>query len=424
MANVKSFKVNGETIDVFDKNSVKMLSEAEKATLISTGTYKGSVIANNSIFTDASGVLYRGNYEEGKQQLASLKGTFPMNNYWQEGVYGNGKLLVFTRDAFRDVDMNMCALFENGTSVFETILDCLDGTLGCASAAFGNNTFVIMGAAGYSPAYSTNIAAYSTDDGDTWIQTTLPSNNRIEKVTYGNNKFIAIPYSGFKAVYSSDGATWTEMTLPGSGTIYNRDIIYANGTWVITRSNSTILTSTDGSTWTEVAAPKDFRRIAYNNGVYIAANTSGDPNVYRSTDLEEWTAVRIGPGRFMYIGAIAVMNGNFVLFDHREEAVDTIYYSSNGTDWSIADSYRQGGVYYCAVVAGDEIVAFSGDSSPTTTCNRVKFQTALLTPLTFTKFDFNAQLKEIEGYTNMPMTGRQKLVNEFGQFRWVDEEME
>jgi hypothetical protein len=125
---------------------------------------------------------------------------------------------------------------------------------------------------------STNQAAYSSN-GTSWTPVTLPVTNTWKKIVYGNGKFIAIPTTGTSAIYSIDGITWVSTTLPVSLTW--TDIAYGHGLfYVIASGTNSSVTTTDGINWTTktLAASAAWSSIAIGNPgnvpVAIAVSTS------------------------------------------------------------------------------------------------------------------------------------------------------
>jgi hypothetical protein len=99
-------------------------------------------------------------------------------------------------------------------------------------------------------------------------------------MVYGNNYWIALASSGAVAARSSDGSTWTSITLPGSSW---SGIAYGNGYWVIISgggiSNSVFaISKSNGAGWRTVTSPPSglWSNIAYGNGTFsvIASNTN------------------------------------------------------------------------------------------------------------------------------------------------------
>jgi len=102
---------------------------------------------------------------------------------------------------------------------------------------------------------SGNSGAYSTD-GLAWTRTDLKANLDWEYVTYGNGAFVACPYgnpsNAQNLTRSTDGITWAVQTSPYSngysGIVYNGTRFFAPSF-----SADTAITSSDGITWSSMS---------------------------------------------------------------------------------------------------------------------------------------------------------------------------
>ena len=91
------------------------------------------------------------------------------------------------------------------------------------SAAWGNNTFVVI-------AQNSNAVAYSTE-GTSWNSTTLPKIADWRKVIFGNGVFVAIAYGENMVAYSTNGITWNSSKI---GTTDNWiTAAFGNGNFVV-----------------------------------------------------------------------------------------------------------------------------------------------------------------------------------------------
>ena len=68
-----------------------------------------------------------------------------------------------------------------------------------------------------------------------WVARTLPLSG-FESVTYGNGKYVAVAYNSNAAAYSTDGITWTAVTMPFSA--YWQSVTYGNGKYVAVSNNN------------------------------------------------------------------------------------------------------------------------------------------------------------------------------------------
>jgi hypothetical protein len=213
--------------------------------------------------------------------------TLPINDsygHWQFD-FGNGKILGI--------------LDSNDYPVIATSVDALAWTTSTLSyyptgVAFGNGKFVIL--AGQYSLVST--------DAVSWTTGTL--NYGYENLSFVNGFFAATSFWGATpgVVFSTNGTTWTPTTLPFNNMI--SEVAYGNGVYVAVRGYRTSTTtdiaaySTDLITWTSttLSAIQGWMGVAYGNGKFVAV-AYGNPSsnqtnqISISTDAITWTAATI-----------------------------------------------------------------------------------------------------------------------------------
>ena len=174
------------------------------------------------------------------------------------------------------------------------------------SIVFGGDKLVVACGA-------TNKALYSTD-GTTWTQTTLPATTDWDTVVYANGIFMAsatdrdtTPYT-FNVAYSANGSTWTKVTtLNPTGEWYKLNCV--NNVFIVEDFlTGEYTSSTDGVTWSLITPyPKP---TAYGIGVYLGedSNTetiscSADKNTWYTTNIKElgWIGQEFGNGKFVLL---------------------------------------------------------------------------------------------------------------------------
>jgi len=125
------------------------------------------------------------------------------------------------------------------------------------SIAYGNSTFVVsLGATGNS--------VYTSSNGSSWTLQSgvLPATAGFALV-YGT-KFVAVPYGTTTGGYSTNGTSWTSMTVPAGN--YNQ-IGYTNGVYLAVSYGTTdAITSTDGISWTSRTLPAALTIVNVNGG--------------------------------------------------------------------------------------------------------------------------------------------------------------
>lgn len=201
---------------------------------------------------------------------------------------------------------------------------------------------------------------YTSEDGETWA---APLVNTVTKDTilgftsfaYGNGIFVAVgggsasataPYLTNKAMRSTDGASWSKITLPVSA--YWQAIRFLNGKfYAIGRSAyspstgmtelDTLLYSEDGLNWTQTQLPFQgmWTDITYGNGVFIATafydytvSTATPTRVGYSTDGITWTTKNVpgyATGPIIFTGEYFILTGKYG---------KTAFFSKDGIFWS------------------------------------------------------------------------------------------
>ena len=178
--------------------------------------------------------------------------------------------------------------------------------------AYGDGMFVAIGRSTRFGT-ATYIAGYSTD-GVTWTTVTLPVTATWTHLVYGNGMFVAVDSeTDLKLVYSTDrGATWNQGTYLSS---FRTGLFgYGGGKFIMggTSSNDTY-SSTDCITWTDGGGPSVImRRLAYGNGMFVGMDYSAKTKFGYSYDGKSWEtgtmpeftceSMAYGDGMFVAIG--------------------------------------------------------------------------------------------------------------------------
>jgi hypothetical protein len=162
---------------------------------------------------------------------------------------------------------------------------------------YGSGTLVLVSATGTG-------AYYSTDEGQTWTTTSLPSTTgvgTIQELIYSEylGKFFAVRsadnvnYNATALDQSTDGITWTRYTIPTGTIAYDANSITSTKSFLaIEGGTAQIGLSTDGITWTNGTAPSTpvGSNIETYLEDYIAVARSGFENsLMVSTDGVTWT---------------------------------------------------------------------------------------------------------------------------------------
>ena len=128
------------------------------------------------------------------------------------------------------------------------------------------------------------------------VETTLTGAS-FKSIAYGNNYFIAIPTNGTVGAVSTNGTTWTALTLPSSVNNWY-DITFGNQYWAAlgtttVGSNSVVAYSnSNGSGWRTSALPtnSNWSKIVYGNGTFVAISSDNTRAAYSTDQGLTWTA--------------------------------------------------------------------------------------------------------------------------------------
>lgn len=200
---------------------------------------------------------------------------------------------------------------------------------------------------------SNQIALYSTN-GITWTQTTMPVSALWHYISYGNGLFLATATEGDPnlvnsqiAAYSTDAITWTRTTLPIAADW--RASIYAFNKWIVASgySDNIVATSTDLITWTQGTMPISARihNFALGNDLIVSApgyfsihdsgsNLGYSSSIIYSTDAITWNVSTVTSSS---VYDISYGNNVFVLLDVRgisDRSTQNVFVSTDATSWT------------------------------------------------------------------------------------------
>jgi hypothetical protein len=144
---------------------------------------------------------------------------------------------------------------------------------------------IMPGATGYA-------GTSTSSDGTNWTDRTIPA-GLYSGVAFGNGLFVAP--RGTHAAISSDGITWSSVSLPSIGSGQSTGgIAFGNGMFVVSASSEDgsvirIFRSTDGSTWTSHAVSFVSAAITYATGLFAATTSTSSTDVWTSGNGTSWT---------------------------------------------------------------------------------------------------------------------------------------
>jgi predicted small lipoprotein YifL len=168
--------------------------------------------------------------------------------------------------------------------------------------------------------------------GASWTASTSLGSMELRSLALGA-VFVAVG-SGGEIFSSPDGAVWTTLTSPVTGTALNAALYYG-GNYLAAGAAGTMVLSTDAATWTVLGAAtgNDLYALATSGSVYVAVGDAG--TILRSTDAQTWTTASSSgavTSQLLYDATYA--NGLFVTVG----AGGTLLTSSDADTWSVAVS--------------------------------------------------------------------------------------
>lgn len=240
-----------------------------------------------------------------------------------------------------------------------------NGTSWSTGTNIGHNTIDMCYGNGLFAASTEDGYIYTSPDGATWTQRTLPASGKNNRgIKWVGDKFICFPYNYGYVFYSSDGTSWSQQALAAGqyGASINWDTIAWDGTAghtlvaVSRGSTNKIIYSTDGLSWTTTTTGTGtaaYMGVATNGTTFVAVCDSST-NGYYSTDGASWTAISLGNTSARYFSGIVWDGTKFIapVLNSSVAAVSTTGSSGwsnstlpSSTTWSghIATDYTPGG---------------------------------------------------------------------------------
>jgi hypothetical protein len=255
----------------------------------------------------------------------SVPNTTPSTSSpWHSGIYGSQKFVLISGLS------NLSTSSAYSTNGITWTLTTMPSAR-WQSVTYGADKFVAVSGTVNFPS---GVVANSTD-GITWTAHTHRA-FAWRDVAYGDNKFVAVGYSTIESSYSTDGATWTQGSMPSSQ--YWKSVLYGADKFVAVAGGANITSSaaaysTDGITWTSATMPSSRRwvSLAYGNGTFVAVSGGGlSSNVSAySTNGISWTQGSL-PSSVLW-QSVAFVNNVFIAVAGRSS---NVAYSTNGITWT------------------------------------------------------------------------------------------
>ncbi len=255
------------------------------------------------------------------------------------------------------------------SSLFVNPLNCL---------CFANGKFFEVGGTGVQ-------SLYVSTDGLNWSSSINAGTNVIQKIAYGNGRYVGINNSNATAIFSefrvsADGTNWGAATRVTNTAV--QDVIFLSNRFLALDLAGGIMRSTDGTNWTEDLHSELFgqSRLDFDGKTYVAVGPIG--NIVTSPDSTNWTLRTVGPLDTLL--GISYVNNTFIATGGNQienlSQPSTIVTSKDGrtwirrdpgtTNWLMAATYGNGRYVAVgtngAIVTSTDATNWSAASSPIT----------------------------------------------------------
>jgi hypothetical protein len=180
---------------------------------------------------------------------------------------------------------------------------------------------------------NSNVGVWYSEDGKQWTISNI-TNNRLCDLINANGLFVAI--CGSSTLWSTDGKTWTEVSLTGEKAVFC--VTFADNLFVAGGSDNgsscIFLWSTDGKTWTEGSVTSftngSIHNIIFANGIWVAgvSTSSSYSSFYTSLDGKNWSPITLSIQN-VTIKCLIYANNIFVAGSNRD-----LWYSYDGSNWT------------------------------------------------------------------------------------------
>ena len=213
-------------------------------------------------------------------------------------------------------------------------------------------------------------ALYS-DDGNTWTESTLPFSATMSKLIAAKNRFLAVFEDENRLAFSYTGEEWTSRSLPVTQSW--QDGAYGNNTFVIIGTDTRqYVYSSDGLSWSNNNLPAgsdstddQWQSIAFGFGKFVVLSGSQTKDVLVSTNGISWTENDgvLPAGNYDWI-AVEFGGDRFLALDRNGKTA----YSFDGEVWYAGSSANDTGdtLVYIDLQFGQGVFAAIGSTGSTT----------------------------------------------------------
>ena len=288
--------------------------------------------------------------------------TAPAARRWTTVSYGNG---VFAAGGNNTAAIRPCAMYslDNGETwtVSPTAFPDTGGT-GFREYCMAYGLGVFVGNIG--------IGTFASSDGINWSVIGSSGGGHVE---FGNSVFITSVTSANTCRRSTNGSTWTPISLPSSDT-WSGVGFGSNGTWIIFSNTGCIRSTNNGLAWTAGGAlpfGTNVNTAAYGNGVWVATASSNTTVIYHSVDDGiTWTSKTVSGVSIVY-QRVRFINGVFFMLS---QSGSRNFTSTDGVTWTMRNTTVNTASFtmdmdYSAAGAAVRYVAVGNGGSNTTVTN-------------------------------------------------------
>ena len=247
--------------------------------------------------------------------------------------------------------------------------DASNNTVKWNSVAYGDGKYIAVS----NTSSATNQVMVSSD-AVTWTDSSpgVAEANAYYGAFYANGLYLVCGSQG-RVQYSSDGNSWTPLSLYNTSTVFH-GFAYGNGVYVVAGASGgisgAICYSSDGKNWSNKTTNINtmIEMIAFGNGTFVAmspSTTSTIKKIWWSIDGNYWTGQMINPEfQDSNLKSIAFGQGLFVAC--ASGGTNRILYSTDGKNWSAANTTFAQTQTWWSVTASDDsfvCVATTGESA-------------------------------------------------------------